>query len=104
MRVNQSFLKAMRTDKGWTQQQLADVSGLSLRTIQRIENQAIASNETVNAMCAVFAVERSAVLTPEDEIQLNKVSNRITAREKIAYFAFFVAGVLLGSIITASLT
>lgn len=59
MIINASIVKQERTHRGWTQQQLADVSGLSLRTIQRVENQGQGSMETCSAPCSVLEMERS---------------------------------------------
>ena len=64
MWINSSLVRERRTLKGWTQQQLADVTGLSLRTIQRVEVQANASIETVNALCATLEVGREDLTTP----------------------------------------
>lgn len=62
MEINADWVRSERQRRGWTQQHLADAAGLSLRTVQRIEKQGLASNESVSAMCAVFEVERSELL------------------------------------------
>ena len=54
MNIDSHKLKNLRKMKGWTQQHLADVSGISLRTIQRAELNGSVSTETVNALCAIF--------------------------------------------------
>jgi DNA-binding XRE family transcriptional regulator len=46
MELNKETLKSQRETRAWSQTQLADVSGLSLRTIQRIEKTGIASQES----------------------------------------------------------
>ncbi|GJL92861.1 helix-turn-helix domain-containing protein [Hyphococcus sp.] len=43
-----------RLDRGWSQEQLAQHSGLSVRTIQRIERGKTASLETLKCLAAVF--------------------------------------------------
>ncbi|MCC4591117.1 helix-turn-helix domain-containing protein [Xanthomonas campestris pv. cannae] len=50
--VTQKF----RLKRGWSQQQLADISGISLRTIQRLEAGAKPSLETLRSLAAVFEV------------------------------------------------
>ncbi len=55
MEINQHQVKALRTERGWTQQQLADICALSLRTIQRVEVHGLASHETVNALAGGFS-------------------------------------------------
>ncbi|RUO23099.1 XRE family transcriptional regulator [Aliidiomarina iranensis] len=62
MNIDASKIREARLAKGWTQQQLGDVSALSLRTIQRIESQGQGSLETCNALCAVLELERTEVL------------------------------------------
>ncbi len=64
MIINAPTVKDARIAKGWTQQQLADVSGLSLRTVQRVESQGQGSMETCNALCSVLEIERQRLLAP----------------------------------------
>jgi len=62
MEVSAERIRQARVERGWTQQQLAEIADLSLRTVQRVENQAVASNETVSALCAVLEIQRSELL------------------------------------------
>jgi len=62
MKINKELIKSLRTERGWTQQHLADVVGLSLRTIQRIEKNGVTSLETVSALSSVFEVERRKIV------------------------------------------
>ena len=45
-----------RVPGGWAQEQLAEMAGLSVRTIQRIENGERPGLETLSALAAVFEV------------------------------------------------
>lgn len=54
MELNTVTLKNQRDNRAWSQTQLAEVSGLSLRTIQRIEKSGIASPESVKSLAAVY--------------------------------------------------
>lgn len=47
-------IKALRLSRAWSQEQLAELSSLSVRTIQRIENGGQASLETLSAIAAAF--------------------------------------------------
>lgn len=47
----------MRLDRHWSQDQLAEMSGLSLRTVQRIENGENASLESLKALASVFETD-----------------------------------------------
>ena len=61
MRIDATKIVDLRNDKGWTQQHLADACALSLRTIQRVEKEGMASSETVLALCSVLEVERKTI-------------------------------------------
>lgn len=47
-------LKSLRLEKGWSQEQLAEISGLSERTVQRAERGETPSLETLRALAASF--------------------------------------------------
>jgi len=47
-------IQKLRLDKGWSQEDLAMHSGISVRTIQRIENGKRASLESLKCLAAVF--------------------------------------------------
>lgn len=50
-------IKRWREDRSWSQDHLADAAGLSLRTVQRIENGEGASRDSVMALAAAFEVD-----------------------------------------------
>lgn len=50
----QSKVKVMREANGWSQEQLAEMAGLSTRTIQRIERGQRAGLESWKSLAAVF--------------------------------------------------
>ncbi|CAN5635358.1 2TM domain-containing protein [soil metagenome] len=52
-------VQKMRLQRGWSQQQLAELSGLSTRTIQRIERGEPPSVESLKALASVFEVDFS---------------------------------------------
>jgi transcriptional regulator with XRE-family HTH domain len=55
-------LKERRLQKGFTQSQLAEESGITLRTIQRIENNAVRpSVHSINALCRVLEIDFSTI-------------------------------------------
>jgi len=57
MKIDASKIKAHRAQRAWSQEQLAAVADLSLRTVQRIERSGVASNESVKALAAVFETD-----------------------------------------------
>ena len=58
------LVQKLRLQKGWSQQQLADLSGLSARTIQRIEQGQSASVESLKSLAAVFEIDFSSLQEP----------------------------------------
>lgn len=53
------IVKKLRNKNGWSQEQLAEFSGLNVRTIQRVESGQKASIETLKCLASVFEVEIS---------------------------------------------
>ena len=50
-------LTSLRVERGWSQEDLAQASGVSARTIQRLESGAAASHETTRAIAAAFDLD-----------------------------------------------
>jgi transcriptional regulator with XRE-family HTH domain len=62
MKIDSKLVVKYRNEKAWSQQQLADICDLSLRTIQRAENTANASQETVKALASAFDIDVATIL------------------------------------------
>jgi len=58
------LIQKLRLQRGWSQEQLADISGLSTRTIQRLERGAAPSLESLKALGAAFEVDLSTLREP----------------------------------------
>ncbi len=75
-------IRELRKQKYWSQDQLAQMSGLSIRTIQRIERDQKAGLESLKALSAVFdieiselqreAVDAAGIITAEQDDQKRK--------------------------------
>lgn len=50
-------VKEMREERAWTQSQLAEVAGINLRTVQRVERDGAASFDTLMALANAFEIE-----------------------------------------------
>jgi transcriptional regulator with XRE-family HTH domain len=59
------LVQKLRLQRGWSQEDLADLSTLSTRTIQRVERGHTASAETIKALAAVFEVDFLSLKEPE---------------------------------------
>ena len=56
VKLNTKKILTLRTSNCWSQEELASASGLSVRTIQRVEKSGVASLETTKALSSVFGV------------------------------------------------
>ncbi len=65
MEIDSNLVKKLRVAKGWSQEQLSEASGLSLRTVQRLENGGNASIESLRALAAAFGVDPNELLRDE---------------------------------------
>jgi hypothetical protein len=54
MQIDANLLKQERSKRAWSQEHLAQVAGLGLRTIQRIESSGTASNESIASIATVL--------------------------------------------------
>jgi transcriptional regulator with XRE-family HTH domain len=57
MQIDGNKVRSERERRAWSQEHLAEVAGLSLRTVQRIENSGAASFETARALAAVLEMD-----------------------------------------------
>ncbi len=68
--INLRDIKKMRLERHWSQDQLAEMSGLSIRTIQRIENGENAGLESLKSLAAVF---ETTIVDSDKEVELEQV-------------------------------
>lgn len=59
LKIDPNKLRAAREQRGWSQEHLATLCGVSARTIQRIERSGAVSAESRSALAAVFEVPLS---------------------------------------------
>lgn len=57
MKIDAAIILELRLKRAWTQDELAIASGLSLRTIQRIEKEKSASLESKKALAAALDID-----------------------------------------------
>lgn len=69
VKLNKDKIQKLRATKCWSQDELASASGLSVRTIQRVERNGTASLETTKALASVFDI------TPNELQTSNKIEN-----------------------------
>ncbi len=62
------IIRKLRLQRGWSQEQLSQLSGISTRTIQRIERGQKASAESLKSLAAVFETNFSEL---QQELEMN---------------------------------
>lgn len=100
MEIRAETVRRTRTERGWTQQQLAEIADLSLRTVQRVENQGVASNETVSALSAVLELPRSTLLEQDPSNPQHQAAAR---KMRLLLPMAALIGAILGSGLTVLL-
>lgn len=92
MQLNKENLKNQRGSRAWSQTQLSDVSGLSLRTIQRIEKTGVASLESAKSLAAVYECSVTELVTtdpPSKSVKRFSFS-KTTAKAKIIHCSVLI--------------
>ena len=82
-------VRELRQDRSWSQEQLADLSGLSLRTVQRIEASNKAGYGSLRALAIAFEIDDSAL---ELELSMDKSSSGWKKRPAWVRAIFFGSG------------
>ena len=90
-------VQRLRRERAWSQDQLSGAAGLSLRTVQRIENGRSASPETLQALAAAFELE-TRILT---DCQIGESAERSEKRPLAAERRFETVGWILIALVVA---
>lgn len=89
-KTNLRDIKKMRLDRHWSQEQLAEMSGLSIRTIQRIENGENAGLESLKSLAAVFETNIADSNKKDEAEQIRKEEEyvqNVKGFYKLVFFA-----------------
>lgn len=106
MQLNVQKLKQLRESKAWSQSQLADIAGISLRTVQRIEKTGAASNESVMSICSAYNIQVNDLVEQEETPThaatslLNMESVKIDGMTIVATAVSFVIAFIVAFILT----
>lgn len=90
MNINKALVKKVRIKKGWTQEQLAEIIGVSARTVQRIESKGMTSMDTISALSAVFEVARESLIIDDPELPTETING------SLLMLLLFAAGMIVG--------
>ncbi|MBU2918955.1 helix-turn-helix domain-containing protein [Psychrosphaera sp. F3M07] len=103
------FLKSLRQKHNWSQEQLAQLSGLNIRTIQRAEKGESVGLETLKSLASVFEVDINEIKNGirnqnehvdkqgylEPEFDLEKVQAEVKAKKEFYMLALFLLGIFV---------
>ena len=108
MKIDAATVRRLREAQAWSQEQLAAVAGVSVRTVQRVEAESHASMETCMALAIAFGclpadLAPPAAIAPEDvpsgleaTLAMSASVRRNAAMFMIAFVLMWV-GILLGN-------
>lgn len=87
------LIKKERQERAWTQTQLAEIAGVNLRTIQRIEKDGVASFETLMAVANAFGIDVR-------ELNQSLVDNqKVNSQRKVYHLPRLITGRHLTNVI-----
>lgn len=106
------IVRKLRLKRAWSQEQLAQFSGLNIRTIQRIERGQKAGLESLKSLAAVFEIELEDLLEEKSMLNSEKYSeeeNRVIEHVKeikdfyshLINYAVVVIGLFIVNFITS---
>lgn len=88
-------LKCIRVRRNWSQDDLAQVSGLSVRTIQRVERTNKAGLESLKSLAAAFDIDVSELREELNTTSDDDESKNVRANNIIQFFSISGALILL---------
>ena len=78
------IVRKLRLQRGWSQDQLAELMDVSVRTVQRLERGQKPSLETARSLAVVFEVDISSFISEETDMP-EKAELRADEKEAIEY-------------------
>jgi transcriptional regulator with XRE-family HTH domain len=96
------IVRKLRIQRSWSQDQLAQMSGLNIRTIQRIERGQTPSFESLKSLAAVFetgihTLQQETVMTTEQNISLEEASAIEYVRDLKGFYGHLFSYVIVMS-------
>jgi len=95
------IIRKLRLQRGWTQDQLSELSGLSVRTIQRLERGETPTLETAKSLASVFGIDFQSLKPRELDMNTHDEKSTVSEDEKNALlYAKRVTDYLQGVVVT----
>jgi transcriptional regulator with XRE-family HTH domain len=99
-------IRRWREERHWSQEHLAELAGVGLRTVQRIENGEAASQDSLTALAAAFNVDAMALtIDPEAEAAgiIREKNAKVRAALRLSFW-IHLAGFGAGMIVFAAIS
>ena len=90
MNVDAEKVRRWREERCWSQEHLAEIADVSLRTIQRLENGESVSRDTVMALAAAFDVDAAALTYDAAEEARKAVAHRDAEKNRQFMLSFWI--------------
>lgn len=81
--MNESRISELRRAKGWTQERLAEASGITVRTVQRLEAGNDASLETISLVAKALDVQVGELFQSVQEPSFSQAVEGLETRTRI---------------------
>ncbi|MFD2179567.1 helix-turn-helix domain-containing protein [Veronia pacifica] len=98
------IIRKLRLKRGWSQSQLAEMAGVTTRTIQRVEQGNKPSMETRKALAAVFEIDLSTLelediqMQNETELRADEQYALIYAKRLKEFYEYLITYVFMAAI------
>lgn len=76
-------IKELRTQRAWTQEQLAQIVQVDVRTIQRVESGKVASMETLKALASAFDLDVGELMRTQEEAKSAASASYVKFLERV---------------------
>lgn len=80
--MNETRISELRKGRGWTQERLAEASGVTVRTIQRLESGSDASLDTLARIADALGVQVTELFAHVEDEQFLEAVNDLDARKR----------------------
>ena len=94
-------IKRWREERQWSQEHLAELAGLGLRTVQRVESGGQASHETLMALAAAYNVDVSALSVDPSDVAMDMLTRKNAKARAALRLSFWIhlASYIIGAVV-----
>ncbi len=95
------IVKKLRLQRGWSQEHLAELANLSVRTIQRLERGHKPGLETIKSLAAVFEVDLTTFDSGDKDMSAQLKADEILAMQYVKGVVEFYSHVFMYVVFTS---